>query len=136
MVIRRAARFDERARRSAWLVWLAGVGVYFLAVLHRASLGVAGPQAVDRLGISATELGASCRTLPIERWCMPMGAISGLGSRQLVSSFSIMSAWLITQDTRFAAAAAAIGIEPDAILKTLLFAGDHGSYVVAIASGT
>ncbi len=58
MVIRRAARFDERARRSAWLVWLAGVGVYFLAVLHRASLGVAGPQAVDRLGISATELGA------------------------------------------------------------------------------
>jgi len=58
VVIRRAGRFDERARRSSWLVWLAGVGVYFLAVLHRASLGVAGPQAVDRLNISATELGA------------------------------------------------------------------------------
>lgn len=39
-------------------MWLAGVGVYFLAVLHRASLGVAGPDAVARLGISATELGA------------------------------------------------------------------------------
>src|SRR5699024_3214323 len=54
----RIARFDDRARRSSWLVWVAGVGVYFLAVLHRASLGVAGPDAVARLDISATELGA------------------------------------------------------------------------------
>lgn len=52
------ARGYARARRSPWLVWLIGVGVYFLAVMHRASLGVAGPDAVDRLGISATELGA------------------------------------------------------------------------------
>ncbi|MEE6272823.1 MFS transporter [Georgenia sp. MJ206] len=52
------ARVDDRARRSSWLVWLAGACVYFLAVLHRASLGVAGPDAIDRLGISATELGS------------------------------------------------------------------------------
>src|SRR5690625_8011860 len=32
--------------------------IYFLALLHRASLGVAGPDAVARLDISATELGA------------------------------------------------------------------------------
>lgn len=50
-------RLDERSRRSSWLVWLVGIGVYFLAVLHRASLGVAGPDAVDRWQISATELG-------------------------------------------------------------------------------
>ena len=50
--------FGDRARRSAWVVWLAGAGVYFLAVLHRASLGVAGPTAVERLDISATELGS------------------------------------------------------------------------------
>lgn len=52
------SRVDDRARRSSWLVWLAGAGVYFLSVLHRASLGVAGPDAVERLSISSTELGA------------------------------------------------------------------------------
>ncbi len=52
------ARFADRARRSAWVVWLVGVGVYFLGYVHRSSLGVAGPTAVDRLGISATELGS------------------------------------------------------------------------------
>lgn len=52
------ARIDDRARRSSWLVWATAVGVYFLALLHRSSLGVAGPDAVERLGISATELGA------------------------------------------------------------------------------
>jgi Cys-tRNA(Pro)/Cys-tRNA(Cys) deacylase len=34
------------------------------------------------------------------------------------------------------AAAAAIGVSPDLILKTLLFAGEDGSYVIAIANGT
>ncbi|MPV48587.1 MFS transporter [Pseudactinotalea sp. HY160] len=50
-------RLDDRSRRSSWLVWLVGIGVYFLAVLHRSSLGVAGPDAVERWNISATELG-------------------------------------------------------------------------------
>lgn len=49
---------SARARRSSWLVWLAGSGVYFLAFLHRASLGVAGTKAIDHLDISATELGS------------------------------------------------------------------------------
>lgn len=44
-------------RRSSWTVWFVGVGVYFLAFIHRASLGVAGNQALDRLEISATALG-------------------------------------------------------------------------------
>jgi len=52
------SRLSDRARGSAWVVWLIGVGVYFLGYVHRASLGVAGPAAVDRLGISATELGS------------------------------------------------------------------------------
>ncbi|HEX2280408.1 MAG TPA: YbaK/EbsC family protein [Thermomicrobiales bacterium] len=34
------------------------------------------------------------------------------------------------------AAAAAIGVSPESVLKTLLFAGVNGSYVVAIANGT
>src|SRR5690606_39701929 len=52
------ARLGDRARGSAWAVWLAGVGVYFVGYVHRASLGVAGPTAVERLDISATELGS------------------------------------------------------------------------------
>jgi Cys-tRNA(Pro) deacylase len=35
-----------------------------------------------------------------------------------------------------AAAAAAIGVSEEEILKTLLFAGDEGAHVVAIANGT
>jgi Cys-tRNA(Pro)/Cys-tRNA(Cys) deacylase len=34
------------------------------------------------------------------------------------------------------AAAVALGVSPDLILKTLLFAGADGSYVIAIANGT
>ena len=33
------------------------------------------------------------------------------------------------------AAAAAIGVSPESVLKTLVFAGEDGSYVVAIANG-
>lgn len=51
------ARIDKAARRNPWLVWLAGCLVYFLAVLHRSSLGVAGPDAVARLDITAAQLG-------------------------------------------------------------------------------
>lgn len=47
----------RRARRSAWIVWATGCGVYFLAVLHRSSLGVAGPEAVERLHITSAQLG-------------------------------------------------------------------------------
>lgn len=51
-------RMDARARRSAWFVWLAGCGVYFMAVLFRSSLGVTGPQAIERLEITSAQLGA------------------------------------------------------------------------------
>ncbi|GMA30015.1 MFS transporter [Litorihabitans aurantiacus] len=50
-------RIDDAARRNPWAVWLAGCSVYFLALLHRSSLGVAGPAAVERLDISAAQLG-------------------------------------------------------------------------------
>jgi sugar phosphate permease len=39
-----------------WLVWGVGAGVYVLAVFHRSSLGVAGPAAQARLGLSASQL--------------------------------------------------------------------------------
>ena len=46
----------QRARQTAWLVWAIGAGVYVLAVFHRSTLGVAGPQAVQRLDLSAAQL--------------------------------------------------------------------------------
>ncbi|WP_147916945.1 MFS transporter [Ruania zhangjianzhongii] len=52
------SRIDDAVRRSAWSVWLLAVGVYFFGMVHRASLGVAGPDAVARWDISATELGS------------------------------------------------------------------------------
>lgn len=52
------SRIEDAARRSAWLVWLLAVGVYFFGMVHRTSLGVAGPDAVARWGISATQLGS------------------------------------------------------------------------------
>lgn len=44
------------ARRRALAVWGAAVAVYVLAVFHRTSLSVAGLVAVDRFGISASQL--------------------------------------------------------------------------------
>jgi sugar phosphate permease len=51
-----AHSLTDRARRASWIVWAIGAGVYFLAVFHRTSLGVAGPQAVQRLDLSAAQL--------------------------------------------------------------------------------
>lgn len=42
--------------RAAGVVFTAGVLVYFVAVVHRTALGVAGVEAVDRFGIEATGL--------------------------------------------------------------------------------
>ena len=45
-----------RGGRRALGVWLAAVSVYFLAVFHRSSLGVAGLVAADRFDITASQL--------------------------------------------------------------------------------
>lgn len=42
--------------RRALVVWLTAVAVYFLAIFHRSSLGVAGIAATDRFEISASQL--------------------------------------------------------------------------------
>ncbi|MGH3330489.1 MAG: MFS transporter [Nocardioidaceae bacterium] len=49
-------QFRPRGGRRALLVWMTGVGVYFLAVFHRSSLGVAGIAAAERFDISASQL--------------------------------------------------------------------------------
>jgi MFS family permease len=42
--------------RRAYAVWLTAVSVYFLAIFHRSSLGVAGLVAAERFHISASQL--------------------------------------------------------------------------------
>jgi sugar phosphate permease len=44
-------------RQLGWIVWGIGAGVYVLAVFHRTSLGVAGPQAAERFSLNAAQLG-------------------------------------------------------------------------------
>ncbi|MDN4471919.1 MFS transporter [Demequina zhanjiangensis] len=46
----------ERVPRQAWFVMAAAIGAYFLAVVHRTALGVAGVEAFDRFDIQATGL--------------------------------------------------------------------------------
>ena len=45
-----------RGGRRALAVWVTGVSVYFLAIFHRSSLGVAGIAAAERFDISASQL--------------------------------------------------------------------------------
>lgn len=40
----------EVRHRAAWLVWGVGALCYFIALFHRASLGVAAPEALERFG--------------------------------------------------------------------------------------
>lgn len=47
---------SERATRSAWAVFAAAAGAYFIAFVHRTALGVAGPEAIARFELEATGL--------------------------------------------------------------------------------
>ncbi len=50
------AQIHDIGARRAWVIWLVALSVYFLAVFHRSSLGVAGMLAADRFDINATSL--------------------------------------------------------------------------------
>ncbi len=46
----------ERPTRQAWLIWGTAATVYLAAVFHRGSLGVAGPQALERFHVGPAAL--------------------------------------------------------------------------------
>ncbi|GGM38443.1 MFS transporter [Longimycelium tulufanense] len=46
----------ERATRQAWLIWTTAVVIYFAAIFHRASLGVASLEAGERFGVGPAAL--------------------------------------------------------------------------------
>ncbi len=80
-------QLHDIGRRRAWVVWTVALAVYVLAVFHRSSLGVAGLLAVDRFGISATEL-ATFTVLQLLVYAgmqVPVGvALDRYGSRRLL----------------------------------------------------
>ena len=49
-------QIHDIGRRRAWVIWLAALSVYVLAIFNRSSLGVAGLLATERFGITATQL--------------------------------------------------------------------------------
>lgn len=51
-----------RASRRAWWVFAAAGAAYFMAIMHRTALGVAGVEALERFGIGATGLAALSMT--------------------------------------------------------------------------
>lgn len=48
----------DRPASRAWSIWGAAIVVYAAAVFHRGSLGVAGPQALERFGVGPAALSA------------------------------------------------------------------------------
>ncbi|WP_084125368.1 nitrate/nitrite transporter [Demequina sp. NBRC 110054] len=51
-----AAARPAHANRLAWTVFAVAAATYFIAVIHRTALGVAGVEAIDRFGVEATAL--------------------------------------------------------------------------------
>ena len=86
----------EAVRRNAWTVYLVALAVYVLAVFHRSSLGVAGIEAADRFGISASALATftMVQLLVYVGMQIPVGLmVDRFGPRRLLlAGVSIMSA--------------------------------------------
>jgi MFS family permease len=77
------------ASRRAWLMWALGVTAYCIAVFHRASLGVAGPDAQERFGATAAVL-STFVVLQLAVYAalqVPVGVVlDRLGSRRLIAA--------------------------------------------------
>src|SRR5699024_10173553 len=89
---------------APWVIWGVGAGVYFFGFIHRASLGVAGPAAVEHLNVSATQLGSFIMVqlglyallqvpagMAIDRWGarrVLLAATIAMGSAQVMFAFA------------------------------------------------
>jgi sugar phosphate permease len=122
-------QIHDIGRRRAWVIWLAALSVYILAVFNRSSLGVAGLLATQRFGISATQL-AFFTVLQLVVYAglqLPVGVLlDRFGSRALlVSGLVLMSAGQLI----FAFATTF----PTAVLARILIgAGDAAMFVSVI----
>lgn len=79
----------------AWLVWGTGLAAYVVAVLQRTSLGVAGIDAAQRFGASASVLAtfAVLQLLVYAALQVPVGvSVDRLGPRRLIATGAIVMA--------------------------------------------
>ena len=89
-------RLGSRTPPRAWLTWCAAVGVYFVAVFNRSSLGVAGLDAEHRFGINAAALStfSMLQMLVYAGMQIPVGLlVDRLGPRRmLLAGLAVMCA--------------------------------------------
>lgn len=119
---------DPRTRR-AFLVYAAAVTAYFVAVVHRTAMGVAGVEAVDRFSLSATALSSFVVAQLVLYTVMQIPAgrlLDRFGPRAVITVGSLVMAvgqlLLALADT-----------VPLALLaRVLLGAGDAGIFISAI----
>ncbi|WP_062516136.1 MFS transporter [Demequina gelatinilytica] len=84
-----------RAPRVAWMVLIAGMALYFVAIVNRTALGVAGVAALDRFGIEAAWLSmlAIAQVATYAALQLPAGALlDRWGARRLMVGGAILMA--------------------------------------------
>ncbi len=119
----------ERVSARALAVWGAAIGAYCVAVLQRSSLGVAGVQAVDRFGISATVL-SSFVVVQLAVYAamqVPLGVLlDRFGSRALIGTGAGL----------MAVGQLLLGVVHDLplayVARVLIGAGDAATFVSAV----
>ncbi|WP_228379200.1 MFS transporter [Demequina rhizosphaerae] len=123
-----AMRAPVRASRVAWLVLVSGMALYFVAIVNRTALGVAGVAALDRFGIEAAWLSilAIAQVATYAALQLPAGALlDRWGPRRLM----IGGALLMAVGTALLAVTASL---PLAILaRVLIGAGDAPIFISA-----
>lgn len=115
-------------RRGPALVWTAAVLAYLAAVVHRTALGVAGVDAIERFGLSATGL-ASFSVVQLTVYAVlqiPAGQLlDRVGARTLVAGGSLVMA--VGQ----ALLAWADDVPTAIVARVLVGAGDAGIFISA-----
>jgi sugar phosphate permease len=83
----------DRVGRRTMVVWLTGVAVYFSAIFHRSSLGVAGIAATERFDISASQLSTftMLQLLVYAAMQIPVGVLlDRFGARRLLFTGAVL----------------------------------------------
>ncbi|WP_228373075.1 MFS transporter [Demequina maris] len=123
-----APTMRARAPRAAWLVLISGMALYFVAIVNRTALGVAGVAALDRFGIEAAWLSilAIAQVATYAALQLPAGALlDRWGARRLM----IGGALLMAAGTALLAVTTSL---PLAILaRVLIGAGDAPIFISA-----
>ena len=123
-----AARPAVGARRAG-IVFAAAVAAYFVAVVQRTALGVAGVEAIDRFGLTATGL-AMFSVVQLATYALlqiPAGRLlDRFGARSLITTGSIVMA--VGQLTL----ALAVNVPTALVARVLIGAGDAAIFISAV----